>query len=417
MRVDFSHFTNSLTFKMQQRGTRMKKNNIVASLIAGSAILIQVPVNAQIATERGPFADLPKGRVAFAGYGDATYLDPDGENSAFMGKVVPIVLVQLNEQVHVEAEWEFSVDEDGETETELEYADVHYFATDSLTLTAGKVLLPFGQFGPNLHPSWINKLPSIPVIYGGHDGNGIAAPLMPILSDYGAGFQKTFAFKNGSRLFFDGYIVNGPSFDEHGDEEELNDEGEIDDHNEEVLEVASIDDGHDEEASPELDFEATSGDNNNDKAIGGRVGYVWGPGFEIGASYYSGAYDEDGDLDFSALGADINYTSTYFTFRGEYIETETEGLSDEGDKDKYDRDGWYLQGSWFLKQTGIDALAPVEFVVRRSEVNKIAGSERWSVGLNYWIAPSVVFKLSADDTETDAGEDQTRYIAQIAYGF
>ena len=118
-----------------------------------------------------------------------------------------------------------------------------------------------------------------------------------------------------------------------------------------------------------------------------------------------------------SYGVDVNYTSTYFTIRGEYIETETEGLDDDGHKETFDRDGWYLQGSWFLKQTGIDALAPVEVVARRSEVNQLDGSERWAIGLNYWIAPSAVIKLSVDDTELDTGEDQTRYIAQISYGF
>jgi hypothetical protein len=322
------------------------------------------------------------------------------------------------------------VDEGGETETELEYADVHYFVTDSTTLTGGKLLLPFGQFGPNLHPSWINKLPSIPVIYGGHDGNGIATPLMPILSDYGAGIQQTFPFENGSRLFFDAYVVNGPQIDSHAEDEiedlldvaDDHEEEEIDDdHDDDVAELDDhdddLEDDHGESFLPEVDFETSSSDNNDDKAIGGRVGYSWGPGFEVGASYYSGAYDDDGDLDFTSYGADINYTSTYFSLRGEYIETETEGLDDEGRKESFDRDGWYLQGSWYLKQTGIEALAPFELVLQRSEVNQIDGSERWAVGLNYWITPSVVFKLSADDTELDNGDDQTRYIAQISYGF
>lgn len=402
----------------------MKNGYLTLPLVISATLSLPDLAAAESALSRGAFDGLPQGRFAFAGYGDTTYIDPDGENSAFMGKVAPIILVQLNEQVHIEAEWEFSVDDEGETETELEYADVHYFASDSVTLTAGKILLPFGQFGPNLHPSWINKLPSLPVIYGGHDGNGIATPLMPILSDYGAAAQKTFAFGDGSRLFFDVYVVNGPKFDEHGEEED-EDTDHLDDlvaldvggGGENDHEDEGDDDDHDDVSAPELDFEATSSDNNDDKAIGGRIGYSWGPGFEVGASYYSGAYDEEGDFDLMSYGVDVNYTSTYFTVRGEYIETETEGLDDDGHKETFDRDGWYLQGSWFLKQTGIDALAPVEVVARRSEVNQLDGSERWAIGLNYWIAPSAVIKLSMDDTELDTGEDQTRYIAQISYGF
>ena len=195
---------------------------------------------AQVAADRGNLDPLEQGRVAFAGYGDVTYVDPEGGNSAFQTKLVPIVLVQLNDQIHIEAEVELSIDDEGETETELEYADLHYFVTDSSTITAGKFLLPFGQFGPNLHPSWINKLPSVPVVYGGHDGNGIASPLLPVLSDIGVAFQKTFVFDNGSRLFFDAFVVNGP---EGGHEE-----GEEDDHGEEEVEEE-----HEEEIAAEDD--------------------------------------------------------------------------------------------------------------------------------------------------------------------
>lgn len=402
--------------------------------VAAGLFVFSSLVSAQVATERGAFDPLEQGRVAFAGYGDVTYVDPEGGNSAFNTKIAPIVLVQLDERIHIEIEVEISVDEEGETETELEYADIHYFLTDSTTVTAGKFLLPFGQFGPNLHPSWINKLPSVPVVYGGHGGNGIASPLMPILSDIGVAFQKTFVFGNGSRLFFDAYVVNGAQATAHEEDEEGHDELEEvvdehdeepsgDDHADEVAEIEEHDElveeegGHADSLFPEVDFEATSGDNNGDKAFGGRLAYAWLPEFELGLSYYSGAYDDDGDLDFTAYGVDLNYVSTYFTVRGEYIQTETEGFDDHGDKEGFDRDGWYLQGSWNLRQTGIDLLAPVELVIQRSEISKFEGAERWAYGINYWLTPNAVFKLSIDETELDSGEDQTRFIAQIAYGF
>jgi len=95
---------------------------------------------------------LEHGRSTISGYGDVGYQDSDFSNDAFGGKFVPIFIYQLNDKIHIQAELEFSVDENGETETELEYADLHYFLTDRVTLSAGKFLLPFGQFGPNLHP-------------------------------------------------------------------------------------------------------------------------------------------------------------------------------------------------------------------------------------------------------------------------
>jgi len=389
--------------------------------MAAGLLVLPGLAGAQVASDRGAFDALEQGRFAFAGYGDVTYVDPDGGDSAFKSKVAPIALIQLNEKIHIEIEVEISVDEDGETETELEYGNIHYFMADSTVLTAGKFLLPFGQFGPNLHPSWINKLPSVPLVYGGHGGNGIATPLMPILSDNGAGFQQTFVFGNGSRLFFDGYVVNGPSIakhDEAADDDHDEFEDVLDEHDEEAADDDHAEEeGHADSLFPEVDFEATSGDNNNDKAFGGRLAYAWLPEFELGLSYYSGAYDDDGDLDFTAYGVDLNYVSTYFTVRGEYIDTETEAFDDDGAKEDFERDGWYLQGSWYLKQTGIAFLAPVEVVIQRSEINKFDGAERWAFGLNYWLTPNAVFKLSIDETELDNGEDETRFIAQIAYGF
>jgi len=404
----------------------MKRTRKILYFLAATSTAMPLLANGQIAAERSLISPLEQGRVAFAGYGDVTFIDPEGGNSAFQTKLVPIALVQLNENIHIEAEVELSIDEDGETETELEYADIHYFLTDTTTVTAGKFLLPFGQFGPNLHPSWINKLPSVPVIYGGHDGNGIATPLLPVLSDIGVAFQKTHVFKNGSRLFFDAFVVNGPAGGHEEVEEDVHEEDaedELDDHEEDlgsdslVGENVAVEEDHDDELFPEVDLEATAGDNNDDKAFGGRVAYAWLPEIEVGLSYYQGAYDDTGSLDLTAYGADLNYISSYFSVRGEYIATETEGFNEGGEKDVYDRDGWYLQGSLFLKKTGIDFLAPAELVAQWSEVNKIDGSERWALGVNYWLTPSVPLKLSVDETKLDSGEDQTRVIVQIAYGF
>ena len=119
-------------------------------ILLASCLQLGVAVPA-LAAEDAP--DLETGRFVIVGYGDFSFTDPENENSYFGGKFAPILLFQLSDKINVETELEFSIGEGGTTETELEYADVHYFATDSSTITAGKFLLPFGQFGPNLHPS------------------------------------------------------------------------------------------------------------------------------------------------------------------------------------------------------------------------------------------------------------------------
>lgn len=338
---------------------------------------------------------LPQGRFVMAGYGDVNYIDPENSNSVFTSRFIPIFLYQLNDRIHIEAELEFSLGEDGETETELEYANVHYYLTDSTVMTAGKFLLPFGQFGPNLHPSWINRLPTLPGIYGGHGGNGSFTPLMPVMSDVGISAQQVFKINNDSRVFLDLYVVNGPK-------------------------IEAEEEGHDEaeESFPGVEFEPSNSDNNNSKALGGRLAYAWLPRLEIGGSYYQGAYDDAGDLDFTAIGIDFNYIASYYSIRSEYIKTEADARNDaDNGTNSVDRDGWYLQGAWQMRQLNIDYLNPVELVLRRSEINKIDGGERWTVGANYWLSPSATIKLAYEDTSLDNNEDDTRIVTQFSFGF
>lgn len=345
-------------------------------------------------------SELDIGRFVIAGYGDVTYVDQDDVNSNVESRFVPIFLFQLSEKIHIESELEFSVDEDGETEVEMEYADLHYFLNDNTTITAGKFLLPFGQFGPNLHPSWINKLPTGPALYG-HGGNGSVTPLLPVLSDTGINIRNSFNVANG-KLFTDFYWVSGPREEEeggHGDEEPVEDDG----HGE--LEAA-------------VEFEYAKGDNNDDKAFGGRVAYAFLPSWEVGYSFYQGAYDHDGDLDFNASAIDFNWIGSYSSIRGEWIKTTTEFIhEDDGDFDEFDRNGWYIQYSWQMRQMGKAAFNPFELVIRRSEITEVLEAERWTFGVNYWLESSAALKFAYEETELEDGDSDDRLIAQIAFGF
>ena len=277
----------------------------------------------------------------FAGYGDVKYEESDlQDSSAFSARFVPIFLFSLNDKMHVEAETEISLNEAGETEVELEYADIHYFLTDTTTVTAGKFLLPFGQFSANWHPSWINRTPWTPGIYGSHGSSQAMVPLLPILSDVGVAVQQTFYFSSKQKVFLDLYVTNGASAEAH-DEEEI-----VDEHDEETEEVTE--DEH-AEAFPEVEFAATSGDNNKNKAFGGRIAYAFLPAIEIGASYYTASYDEDERLDITAQGVDVNFIGNHYLIRGEYISTETDGLTEADEHEEaqinvFKRNGWFLQG-------------------------------------------------------------------------
>ena len=269
--------------------------------------------------------ELEQGIFTFAGYTDLTFTDSEDQKSTAY-KLAPIFLIQPSDRFHIEAEFEFRINDSGETEAEVEYLDIHYFASDTITLTAGKILLPFAHFGPHLHPSWINKLPTQPAIYGGHHGDESIEGLMPILSDVGITYQQVVPISSRHRFFIDAFVTNGPAFSplhsEHGPEEAI--AGHDDDavaheddltHNDEEEEHHDdeADAGHEEAADqeqfsfapPELRFPGKLHDNNSSKAFGGRIAYAYLPGFEAGFSYYRGAYDDTGNLDFKAEAIDL----------------------------------------------------------------------------------------------------------------
>jgi len=346
---------------------------------------------------------LDTGRFALAGYGDVSYfgtsgLAPEGVNSNVEARFVPIFLFQLSEKIHIEAELEFALDETGATEVEMEYADLHYFLNNNTTITAGKFLLPFGQFGPNLHPSWINKLATTPGIYG-HGGNGSLVPLMPVLSDTGIDIRNVFTL-GSARVFTDFYMVSGPR-------EESVDEG----HGETKV------GGHDGDF-PNVEFESALGDNNGSMAVGGRLGLAFLPRWELGFSFYRGAYDNEGQLDYRSTALDVNWIGSYTTIRGEWIKTRTEFLDlEDGAVDIFARDGWYLQGSWQLRQLEKTWLNPVELVLRHSEINGAIGGKRWTYGVDYWLESSAALKIAYETTRLDDGDEDSRLLLQLAFGF
>jgi hypothetical protein len=378
----------------------MKTNTLAAAVCAA----LSLSATQSVANEN---TGLDVGRMAIAGYGDVTYMDMDNGNNSYNARFTPIFLFQLSEKIHIESELEFSIDENGETQVEMEYADLHYFFNDNTVITAGKFLLPFGQFGPNLHPSWINKLPAVPGIYG-HGGNGLMTPLLPVLSDVGFNIRNSWNLGDAGKLFTDFYVVQGPSqeSDAHG-ADGGHDEAPVDG-----------DAGHDAGIEfPAVEFEYKKGDNNDSTAFGGRIAYAFLPEWEIGFSFYNGAYSNDGDLRYKATNIDINWIGSYASVRGEIINTTTDGEHEDGDIEQFDRNGWYVQGVWQARQLGKAWLNPVEIVLRHSEINDYQSGKRTTFGIDYWLEPSAALKVAFEDTELDDGDSDNRVFVQLAFGF
>ena len=323
-----------------------------------------------------------------SGYASADFVSAENEPSAFAVNFNPMFHFLYNEKILWEAELEFEVEENGDTEIGLEYSTVDLFLTDNLVLVAGKFLSPLGNFRQNLHPSWINKLPSAPPGFG-HDG---AAPLAEIGAQLRGGVQVG----KQSKFTYSGYVGNGPKLE--GEDGEIH----------------------------AIETDGFAGNADDEFVFGGRISFLPIPKLEVAVSGAFGdvaVVENDGaDItgdptrDYTVFGFDASYQFGNFDLRGEFmsqeVDAEPTSVAPEGGK----WETWYAQGSYKFGQ------AKWEGVVRFTDFTSPHADdtqEQWAVGINYLITPSAMFKFGYESNKGEAGEptDDDRWIAQIAYGY
>ena len=348
--------------------------------------------------------------AVLAGYGSANYraLFADEETpNDFSASVSPILLIQAGEDLLFETELEFELEGDA-TEVVLEYAQIDYLGFDRVQLTAGKFLLPFGVFGERLHPTWINKMPDAPPIYGHAHGGVAEGAILPVLAD--AGLMVRYAQPMGEiwKLDVSAWVSQGPRMlDPAG-------EGEGEDHVHSLV-LANGDDEHGENAfgAPSVAFGTSFGDNNENKMLGARVGLVRGGGFETYVSAFHSMIDPDDILDLTGFNLSAEFRRGAFEMRGEAVLTRQEFVHDETSYETLERGGFYVQAS--------RRFGDVEPVVRYGRIADAEvdgataeeGFDRIDLGLDYWLTPSVPVK-AAWQIDPD-GDD--RMLLQWAFGF
>lgn len=336
------------------------------------------------------------------GYGSVGYTDREGEEGTFNAGFNPIFLWKYSDRIFFEGELELELD-GGETELELEYANISYIASDYMTLKAGKFLAPFGTFAERLHPAWINKLPDAPLPFG-HDG---IAPTSEI------GFQASGGAAVGPTKFnYALYVSNGPRLNMGDDEEE---------------------------ETGMLHFDNNL-DINNSKAVGGRIGFLPIPELELGYSVQYAGVGEDVEADAWLHSADLSYVRDVPRLKGS-IDVRAQWVWSDVDDLTYDedgslgfgpltfnnrRDGGYAQLAY--RPSKIDGFVKdLEGVVRWDTLNRPGGApmdadeDRWTLGLNYWFSPSTVVKAAYQFGERrssmEGKENVSAFLIQAAMGF
>lgn len=218
-----------------------------------------------------------------------------------------------------------------------------------------------------------------------------------------------------------------------------------------------------------LALEAFNNDDNDDKAISGRVGFLPFPGVEFGASFLRGrvsgvgAEEEEGghadakpfdklgseteeddhglelsDADVTLWGFDAAYTGGAWDLRAEYLKSTRNTINSayEGSEGivalpELESTAWYVQAAYRLSGTaGHPWLGRVEPTLRYGEYEvdgldelaEEAAEQRWDIGVNYWLAPSIVLHSAIQQREFTARHDddvqeETRVLLQFSYGF
>ena len=342
----------------------------------------------------------PNTLIHMSGYADAGYSNSkDSDGSFNIGSFSPIFHFQYRDLVMLESELEFEVEPDGETNTALEYLTVDLFLNDYMALVAGKFLSPVGQFRQNLHPSWINKLPSAPPGFG-HDG---AAPV----SDLGVQLRGGFPIGK-MRSNYAIYVSNGP---------ELN---------------AFTDDGVNFELEG-IDAEGFGSDSDGRKVYGGRFGLLPVAGLEIGLSGATGkaavtsleneligtttSLSGESRRDYDVYGFDFAWQHKAINVRGEFVKSKL-GSASGGTTPSSGAiwNTWYTQAAYRFLPTKFEG------VLRYTDFNSphaVEDQKQWALGVNYLFASSVIGKFSYEfnDGVKNSRADDDRWLFQLAYGF
>ena len=337
-----------------------------------------------------------------AGYADVGFEAVSGDNkdSFISGKFNPVFHYQYKDWLIFESELEIKTDMDGATTIDVEYSQLDFMLHDNVTLVVGKYLSPIGQFQERLHPSWINRSMNAPAGFG-HGG------VQPT-SEVGAMLRGGVPVSDALTFTYSVSLGNGPRF------------------------------GHDED---ELELEGTSVDNNSNKALGGRVALLHKSSLEVGFSYMDAGISSeagilpDGDIevaregDYRLWGADLAYSKGPWDVRAEYLNaknTPSGGVS-AGGFEPVSWETWYTQVAYRLSGISdnptVGKIEPVvrygEFRVSVGDILQLSAEKRWNIGVNYWLAPTIVVKTGLERRNylIASRPDETRYKIQMAYGF
>jgi hypothetical protein len=339
-------------------------------------------------------------KFLLAGWAEGMYEQRNGQVSTFSASFNPIFLWELTPKILFDSRLEIEPSGGG-TNVNLVNAQISYLLNDYIVLGVGEFFSPSNVFVERFEAQWINKLPDRPLaVYHG------------ILPNISVGAQVRGGFPIGpTRADYAFYVSNGP-----------------------VLNT------FDARTAGTLDFNSYT-DNNDNKAVGGRVGFLPIPGVEVGYGFETSKPGFQGttfhDVQALVQSADLEITRDSDLLKGR-IDLFAQYAWSHVDHAVYDpdgslgfgplpltakRDGGYAELAYRPTKLDIDFLRNLELIFRWDHLSRDPSGlgdpeeTRWTMGLDFWLSPSTVVKVAYEWDQPDGEPNKNALLLQAAMGF
>jgi hypothetical protein len=339
-------------------------------------------------------------KFLLAGWAEGMFEARNGQVSTFSASFNPIFLWELTPKLLFDSRLEIEPSGGG-TNVNLVNAQLSYLLNDYMALGVGEFFSPSNVFVERFEPQWINKLPDRPLaVYHG------------ILPNISVGAQVRGGFPIGpTRANYAFYVSNGP-----------------------VLNT------FDASTAGTLDFNSYT-DNNDNKAVGGRVGFLPIPGVEVGYGFETSkpgfqgttfhdvqalvqSIDLELTRDSDLLKGRINLFAQYAWSHVDHAVYDPDGSLGFGPLPlTAKRDGGYAQLAYRPTKLDTDFLRNLELIFRWDHLSRDPSGlgdpeeTRWTMGLDFWLSPSTVVKVAYEWDQPDGEPNKNALLLQAAMGF
>jgi len=324
--------------------------------------------------------------IVIAGDANMGFTTQRGTNSTFSATVSPLILWRPGNSNWL-FEGAFGFDSTGAASLGL--ANLSYTVSDWLIVGGGLFTTPMGQYHNHTDPPWVDKFPDDPLY---------ADMIIPITE---TGFFVRGAIPSGTTKWtYDAYVVNGPQMDPNTGNVTFSD----------------------------------SVDNNNNKAVGGRIGFDPFPDMEAGYSVQYGKVQPDlapvpfPNTNMWIQAVDFSYKPTWQCIDGQ-IDFRTEWAWSQVQNQTYlvngfynnYSDGGYVQAGYRPTLMENKVLRNIELLGRWDTVKtpEAGGGDtmwRYTIGVDYWFTPAIVAKMAYEFNKSQQNGNQDALLFEVGIG-